>query len=104
MPARLHKISEKGCRVYLCNPKGFLHAKLLLVDDVALIGSSNWTSNSAKAEELSCIIHVTPAGKLQLLQKFVAWRSMSLEYSSEHFAAAAAARKYPIAKGAVAGR
>ena len=28
---------------------------------------------------------------------------MSLEYSSDHFAAAAAARGYPIAKGAVAG-
>ena len=74
----------------------------MLVDDVALIGSSNWTTNSTKAEELSCIIRVTPEGKLHLLRKFLLWRSMSVQYSAEHFAAASAARGYPVSAGAVA--
>ena len=92
MPLRLQRVTQGGCRVFLCKPKGFLHAKFMLVDEVALIGSANWTANSTKAEELSCVIKTTPSGRLALLKKFATWRSYSMEITSDNFERAAVAR------------
>ena len=61
------------------------HAKFDLVDEIALIGSANWTSNSAKAEELSCVIATTPEGRLQMLRRFLSWRALSKEWTAEDF-------------------
>ena len=76
-----------------------MHVKFLLVDDVAIIGSTNWTWNAIRNEEISCIICVNDAGRYDLLQKFVAWRTMSTEVTSEDVQLAVGSRmQRPLAR------
>ena len=44
VPPTLLECSQNGCKMYPCKPpQGCMHVKFLLVDDIAILGSTNWT-------------------------------------------------------------
>lgn len=53
---------------------GIQHAKCVLVDDLLLIGSVNWTTSSRCNSEFSALLHLNDHGKQEVGKLYDTWR------------------------------
>ena len=65
-PEMLWKLQEKGVEVVLVSGRtssGILHAKMIVINHLLILGSCNWTQGSVANNELNVLIHLNDAGK-----------------------------------------
>ena len=61
-----------------------MHQKAFLADDVAILGSTNWTSSSARNHEISALIELNANGATALDARVALVRNDSEPYTSQH--------------------
>ena len=65
-PEMIWKFQEKGVEVVLVSGRtssGILHAKMIVINHLLILGSCNWTQGSVANNELNVLIHLNDAGK-----------------------------------------
>ena len=78
-----HELLNAGARIFLYRP-GVLHAKALLVDDFAIIGSSNWNYRSSLHDlELDVVLrHPETLAELEAVMRYDAGNSAELHHDN----------------------
>ena len=79
MLSRFTDLAEAGVTVMLArgDSGGIQHSKTVQSDDLVIIGSSNWTTSSAKNTELSTLIQLGQSGN----QAFEVWKTEALGFA-----------------------